>query len=1005
MSNETFNLTYQNDNNTSSIITQDNSMKYNQQRKDNTSHMNLIHQRRLSLPNKLSFEQNITNLIEKESPLLKSELLTTEHELSLFRSRLTVNESVTAVTGAILESLKGHIESYDQVNSQTSTIDTNLVLKSSSSQTSPTLEILPEPIEIHYDRESSANSYLLVKAINSYWIAQPIKTSDVEMHLKTFSSPIIERASIKLPEQFYFNNNLYNKKDFQNNESLLNKISINTNYENVNDQYEEFIERKTLSSISSSSSINEHENQFDKQLNEIYFIIDCLKYNKLNYKLNDLKLHINNIHFNKQEQLNIKDQFDKLKNLSHQTLNYNDYRFIQLYEQNLNKLKSIIKQIQINRIQSQKNLITQDEDKFESIKNITKNFSLNNVRHSLKRKSNRLISESRSMMNDNFFQSKKEDFKRNKSSSSTTNHLIPENARISAESFYEGDIHRSLYQHVEHDKQVDHLPKIPSRRAEKSSISSENFYESNAQRSSRKSSSVSIDNLREIMSDLMLAASWSKKPKQMTSENHDEILAESFITTEQRNSIVPYYEVMMHEIENLPLSRPLAIIVEQSSQDKFSCPNEENNEYKSNSFISESSRIFDQEENTNRMIVNERSTSIPINVETPSLKQENDHDKQQTSSLFDRLKSMSNDNISSMIELSFEQIDEDSYSSSSFSQQYDDKLIDAPVISRVQRSSIISKTITSCHHDEENDFHSTHFNISNSDENNTRFNRNIQYDKLLIETANNLVEQILNESILQIIEYEQNCSLSIQIVNNAMENSLNNYDKNLDLILSSATSSDNEEEYNNNALISSSDDEENESLIPQISDQPYLFVNDVSTSKSTQELSHLVQELQILEYKIPTIHSSSSSSSSSLSDNQSSISQIMTTKSVNELTNRMSELENIEDQFDSTMKTYQLSISPKSFNELDNLMNELDHVSKQLNHRLHEEIFTSTNIEALSQDIVKYRRESQSYNDTVQYYDRLQYEQMLNPTIQIMIDNIIKEVQNCLLSEVNFIEI
>jgi hypothetical protein len=39
-----------------------------------------VHHRRLPLPTKLSFEQNITNLIEKESPLLQSELLTAEHE-------------------------------------------------------------------------------------------------------------------------------------------------------------------------------------------------------------------------------------------------------------------------------------------------------------------------------------------------------------------------------------------------------------------------------------------------------------------------------------------------------------------------------------------------------------------------------------------------------------------------------------------------------------------------------------------------------------------------------------------------------------------------------------------------------------------------------------------------------------------------------------------------------------------------------------------------------------
>ncbi|CAF1672026.1 unnamed protein product, partial [Adineta ricciae] len=53
-----------------------------------------VHQRRLPLPNTLTFEQSITNLLEKESPLLQSELLTAEHELSVLRSRLAVNEGV-----------------------------------------------------------------------------------------------------------------------------------------------------------------------------------------------------------------------------------------------------------------------------------------------------------------------------------------------------------------------------------------------------------------------------------------------------------------------------------------------------------------------------------------------------------------------------------------------------------------------------------------------------------------------------------------------------------------------------------------------------------------------------------------------------------------------------------------------------------------------------------------------------------------------------------------------
>ncbi|CAF5008342.1 unnamed protein product, partial [Rotaria socialis] len=74
-------------------------------------------------------------------------------------------------------------------------------------------------------------------------------------------------------------------------------------------------------------------------------------------------------------------------------------------------------------------------------------------------------------------------------------------------------------------------------------------------------------------------------------------------------------------------------------------------------------------------------------------------------------------------------------------------------------------------------------------------------------------------------------------------------------------------------------------------------VTDVITSKSTQELGSLIQELQSLEYQIHDnrpISSSSSSSSSSLFDNDEyqafelSVPKIITTRSVNELTNLVS---------------------------------------------------------------------------------------------------------------------
>jgi hypothetical protein len=220
----------------------------------------------------------------------------------------------------------------------------------------------------------------------------------------------------------------------------------------------------------------------------------------------------------------------------------------------------------------------------------------------------------------------------------------------------------------------------------------------------------------------------------------------------------------------------------------------------------------------------------------------------------------------------------------------------------------------------------------------------------------------------------------------------------------------------------------------------------VVTSKSTQELGNLVQELQVLQHQIHDIHplSSSSSSSSSLSEHdhiQLSIPQIITTKSVNELTNLVSELQYIEDQLedklDSPNQTEKSPVSSKSFNELGGLINELHSVSKQLNNRIQEELFTSTNIDSLSQDIVKYRRDSltsnpieyeshkkerrpssppsspvlkldflhmtrTSLNDIDEARDQLEYEQIENQLVKEMIDNIIKQAQNIILTEVNF---
>ncbi len=778
-------------------LTEDNPINTIQQENNDSSN----HQRRLPLPTKLTFEQNLTNLIEKESPLLQSELLTAEHELSVLRSRLAVNEGVTAVTGTILESLKDQFEIHYKVDSTTSPFDihkTNLLQKSSSSQTSPSLESLPESLEIHYDAESPKSPYFVVKAINSFWLAQPINVSEVENHLKKFSSPVMKHASMKLPDNFHIDSDIDD----------IDKESISEEDENSRiNRDEQLLEMKTIRSSSLVLQIDPFE-KFEDKIDEIYSSIDHLKHNKLTQKIlnnlqkkiNELKFIIHDIHFDKQDELRI--------------------------EQNLNELQHIIEQIKIKDSQLKSDLIIEFENKLESIQHKSKI---------------RLIPENPVVTKDVFFEGDKIS-KGKKSSPSNTIRLIPEDPQINASSFYEGDIHRSFYphhHHPEHERRV----LIP----EKPLVSSEVFYEGDPQRSmflERPTLShietlptSSIENLREIMSDLMLAASWSKKPKLEKQQTKDdvEIHAESFITTERKSSLCE----IIHEIENFSVRHP-SILIEPT--------NEDNNQ-------------------------------IPSSIE--------------------------------------------------------------------------------------------------------------KYENLLIQTSDNLVKEVLND----VISEEENRlyhQTAVQIVNDVLENVLTKYDNEFNLIKSSS-SSDNEEE-NFEEYLSSNDDEENEKLIPQISDQPYLFVTDVVTSKSTQELGNLVQELQILEHQIHDIHSSpssSSTSSSSLSEdfNNLSIPQIVTTKSVNELTNLVSELQNIEEQLedklDLTQETQKSPISSKSFNELGGLINEL----KTVSNRLHEEIFTSNNIDSLSQDIVKYRRDSQTVTNE-------------NQIVHDLIDQIIQEAQDILLKEV-----
>ncbi|CAF3574539.1 unnamed protein product [Rotaria sordida] len=1122
MPNRTSNIKFQNFNKISPTITtninEDNSINTNQQENKDLN-MNLqspIHQRRLPLPNKLTFEQNITNLIEKESPLLQSELLTTEHELSVFRSRLAVNEGVTAVTGTILESLKGHFDSNHKIDDTISSVDkykTDILQKSTSIQTSPITENLPDSIEIHYDAESPKNPYVLVKAINSFWIVQPIDDCEVEKHLKKFSSPIMKHAAIKLPDTFHINNYNFDDEEIfkeklheETFSSLIPKKITNIDKDNktndsiseknecsINNRHEQLVEIKKIH----SSSLFQYHDQFEKfddKIDEIYSIIDYLKHNKLtstsiilnnlHMKLNDLKLLLHDIHLNKQDELRIDYELDELENFFNKTSQHDDYNFIELFEQNLHELQYIIQEIKILKNQSQEHFIKTINEKDNSNKSIITSKTLHK----------RLIPENPIVTSDIFFEGNKIS-KQKKSLPSNPIRLIPEDAQINASSFYEGDIHRSLYQHTEQEKQIiDNTNKKISLIPEKPYISSENFYEGDPQRSmfierpllthyetlSSSLPRLSIDNLREIMSDLMLVASWSKKPtkrKTQQTKPSTEVHAESFITTEKRHSNLCE---ITHDIESFPLSHPSILIEEQ---DTISPVNIELR----NEQIIESSQMTEQKENFNNKIITETSSnenqSKPISTNTeftivssPSFKQDNEQKLIIESSSSIPLETTINENMLTslpMIECSSEQIENNSltydqeedineenlHASQSFPIYDEDymKSSNSSIRSYVQRSNIISKTITSYHdeieneHEEEEDIEESHFRPTHLD---MYSDEQIQYENHLIETSNNLVEQILNEAISEIIEYEQSnlyYQAAIQIVNDVIENIFLNYDNEFNLIESTSisssttTNSDNEikeeaEEYNDKYL-SSSDDEENEKLIPQISDQPYLFVSDVITSKSTQELGNLVQELQTLEHKIFHIHSlSSSSSSSSLSDNDQipsydlSIPKIVETKSINELTNLVIELENVEealeDKLDLPTNIDKSPISSKSFNELGGLINELNNVSKQLNNRIHEEIFTSTNIDSLSQDIIKYRRDSLSngiihsphkkeqqslnliiyeqdlehikpilVNDVVLNHDQLEYEQIENQVVHDLIDNVIKEAQDIMLSE------
>lgn len=1031
MPHKTSNIKFQNFTAISSTIansTDDKSINKNQEeRKDSDNDLQTQnHQRRLPLPKKLSFEQNITHLLEKESPLLQSELLTTEHELSLFRSRLAVNEGVTAVTGSILESLKDQFESNHKTDDTTMSPYSprkDIELHSSSMQTSPVNESLPDSIELHYDAETPKSPYILVKAKNSYWVAQQIDNAEVENHMKKFSSPIMKRASIKLPDTLYIDDDSSEEdeevgKERLNDESRStfiektltnidedNKSNNSISEENESSTIDLHTQLDTMKKIHSSLLLGNKDQfeNFEDKIDDVYLIIDYIKHNKLTSaslnslrgKFYELKYTLRNIHLNKQEELRIEYELDELENVFKKTSIHDDYNFIELFEQNLCELHYIIQQIKNDHSSVQETQIKQ----VESIKtNDDKQTNKTKQAH------NRLIPENPVVTSEIFFEGSKVINKQKKSSPTCHSRLIPEDARISASSFYEGDIHRSLYHHPEQDKPTDHSNKKQTLIPEKPYISSENFYEGDAQRSmfiersllthtdSTAEPPMAIENLRAIMSDLMLVASWSKKPKKIKAEKTKEdveVLAESFITTEQKSAKKSYCEIT-HDIENFTVRHPSILIDDQDS----SLPEDiEPCETTKDEFIVES-KIQDEEEHS---ISHHEFLQY-------------DHEITDENFL----------DYSSYVYYDYDYV----------------KPPDSPLVSHVQRSNIISKTITSYPDDdvdyeqeefEENQFRPTHLDICDSNQIVQDSQPDFQYDKALFETSNNLVERILNDALTEIAVAEQDYLLyqaATQIVNNVIANVLQRYGNNefnlIESPPSSSSSSDDEieqKEYND-AYLSSSDDEENEKLIPQISDQPYLFVNDVITSKSTQDLGNLIQELQSLEHKIhdirPLSPSTSSASSTSLSDNDYQIEssglsmpKIVMTKSVNELSNLVSELENVEEQLeeklDSPSMLIKSPISSKSFNELGGLINELNTVSKQLNNRIHEEIFTSTNIEALSQDLVQYRRDSLTKpltNNNNEQLKRLEYEKHIAETL---VNVIIKQAQDIISAEVKIL--
>ncbi|CAF4482309.1 unnamed protein product, partial [Didymodactylos carnosus] len=106
-----------------------------------------------------------------------------------------------------------------------------------------------------------------------------------------------------------------------------------------------------------------------------------------------------------------------------------------------------------------------------------------------------------------------------------------------------------------------------------------------------------------------------------------------------------------------------------------------------------------------------------------------------------------------------------------------------------------------------------------------------------------------------------------------------------------------------------SEDDEGKNLIPQPADEPYLIVSDVVTSKSTEELSDLASELKNFEEQINDIvvHDEENDDFSSEEDEIHHYDlqipeSLISTKSTEELSNLVDELHKVEEQLENKLE-------------------------------------------------------------------------------------------------------